>query len=77
MADRNNANENRRRRYHNYVVGDEMLIIAHKPTKMAPRATGPFTITQVHVNGTVTFQRSANVTERISIRRIKPYHRRA
>jgi putative ribosome biogenesis GTPase RsgA len=77
VADRNNLAENRRRRYKNYVVGDEVLIITHKPTKMAARATGPFVITQVHVNGTVTIQRRPNVFERISIRRIKPYIRRA
>ena len=76
LADKNNLNENRRRRYKNYNVGDEVLILAHNPNKMEPRAIGPFTIVQVHVNGTVTIQRRPNVTERISIRRLKPYHRR-
>ena len=77
VADKNNLAENRRRRYKNYNVGDEVLILAHKPNKMGARAFGPFTVVQVHVNGTVTIQRRANVTERISIRRIKPYIRRA
>ena len=77
IADRNNQVENRRRRYKNYNIGDEVLILAHKPTKLGARATGPFTIIQVHVNGTVTIQRRANVTERINIRRLKPYNRRA
>ena len=76
IADRNNLKENRRRRYKNYNIGDEVLILVHKPTKMGARAIGPYTITQVHVNGTVTIQRRANVTERINIRRIKPYNRR-
>ena len=76
VALRNNLAENSRRRYRNYRVGDEVLIIQHKPTKMAARAVGPFVITEVHVNGTVTIQRKANVFERISIRRIKPYNRR-
>ena len=76
VADCNNLAENRRHRYQNYVVGDEVLIITHKPTKMAARATGPFVITQVHVNGTVTIQRRPNVFERNSIRRLKPYIRR-
>ncbi|CAJ1950334.1 unnamed protein product [Cylindrotheca closterium] len=75
----NNVTENKRRRYKNYNIGDEVLILAHKPHKiiMGARATGPFTITtQVHVNGTVTIQRRNNVTELISIRRLKPYNRR-
>ena len=76
IADRNNALENRRRRHKNYNIGDEVLILAHNPTKMGARANGPFTITQVHVNGTVTIQRRPNVFERINIRRLKPYIRR-
>ena len=76
IANRNNLAENSRRRYKNYVVGDEVLIKVNNPTKMGARATGPFTITQVHVNGTVTIQRRPNVTERISIRRVVPYKRR-
>ena len=47
VATRNNANENRKRRYYNYQVGDEVLILSHQPTKMGAKATGPFTITQV------------------------------
>ena len=76
VADRNNALENRRRRHKNYNIGDEVLILAHNPTKMGARAIGPFVITQVHVNGTVTIRRRHNVFERINIRRIKPYIRR-
>jgi hypothetical protein len=38
-----------------------------KPTR------GPFTITKVHDNGTVTIDRG-NFHETINIRRIKPYH---
>ena len=39
------------------------------------RAVGPFTIEQVHANGTVTIMRRPNVYERINIRRIIPYTR--
>lgn len=77
VAIRNNTNENQRRRPKNYVVGDEVMVHTFKPHKMGARAEGPFVITQVHVNGTVTIQRRRNVFERISIRRIKPYIRRA
>ena len=67
--------ENRRRRPHEYNVGDQILIIAYKPNARAldPKATGPFTLTQVHTNGTVSFLRNAEVVERINIRRVKPY----
>ena len=41
---------------------------------MKPLFTGPYAITQVHTNGTVTIRLSDNVTERINIRWIKPYH---
>ena len=76
IAERNNLIENKRRTYHNYTAGDEIMVAAYQPTKMGARWLGPFTIIQVHVNGTVTFQRKPNVTERINIRRIKPYKRR-
>jgi len=39
---------------------------------MEPRATGPYTITRAHTNGSVTMQLNADTTERINIRRIKP-----
>jgi hypothetical protein len=37
------------------------------------RGQGPFSIIQVHANGTVTFQRTTgmHITERINIRHIK------
>ena len=42
---------------------------------MQERAIGPFRVTQVHVNGTVTIQRLENVFDRINVRRIRPYYR--
>jgi transposase InsO family protein len=66
---------NSRRISHDYQPNDEVLILAYKPDKLAPRATGPFRIIAVHTNGTVTIQRNTAVTERINIRRIRPYRR--
>ena len=66
---------NRKRISHDYRQGEEVLILAYKPDKLDARATGPFRIEQVHANGTVTIRRSAHVTERINIRRLKPYRR--
>ena len=75
VVNKNNLTENRRRRYKNYQVGDKVLTITPRPTKMQERASGPYTIVNVHVNGTVTIERRPNVYERLSIRRIKPYIR--
>jgi hypothetical protein len=47
--------------------------LKYNPSKLEDKAIGPFTIHQVHVNGTVTIQRTPYVRERINIRRIRPY----
>jgi hypothetical protein len=36
---------------------------------------GPFTIEHIHINGTVTIRRDPDTTERLSIRKIVPFHR--
>ena len=41
---------------------------------MEARYHGPYPIQQVHNNGTVTILHQPNITERINIRRIKPYY---
>jgi len=58
-----------------YVIGDEVLKLNYQPDKLEPRAVGPFPITRVHANGTVTIEISPGVLERINIRRLKPYRR--
>ena len=49
------------------------LKLVYKPDKLDPRAEGPYNITKIHTNGTVELELSEDVTERINIRRIKPY----
>ena len=66
---------NFRPRSYDYKVGDEILILLDNPTTLDDRGRGPYTIIQVHANGTVTFQRTMHITERVNIRRIKPFHR--
>ena len=61
------------RRHANYQPGDSILLLTDNPLSLQNRAFGPFLITQVHTNGTVTFQRSQFIQERINIRQIKPY----
>ena len=45
---------NRSRISYDYQPGDEVLVLVYKPDKLDLRATGPYRIEQVHVNGTVT-----------------------
>ena len=45
----------------------------HEYTKLGERWDGPFEINKVHVNGNVTVNLREGVTERLNIRRIKPY----
>ena len=66
---------NRKRIFVDYQPNDEVMVLTYKPTKLEPRAHGPFRVIQTHVNGTVTIRRNNAVTERINIRRIKPYRR--
>ena len=61
--------------FYDYRPGDEVLILAYKPDKLDPHATIPYLIEQVHINGTITIRRNAHVTERINIRRVRPYRR--
>ena len=41
---------------------------------MGEKYSGLYTITQVHVNGTITIQLGPDVTGRINIRRVISYH---
>ena len=73
LINQNLRRENRKRQRWDYQVGQQVLKRVHDPTKLGKRTAGPFEIKQVHVNGTVTMELRPGVTERINIRRIKPY----
>ena len=75
LIDENLRRENLKRRTYDYQAGQEVLLLVPDPDKLEPRAIGPFTIHQVHTNGTVSILRNPHVLERINIRRIKPYRR--
>ena len=73
----NNVNENKSRREHIYKVGDEALLLEDPSRKHGEnRYSGPYAITAVHDNGTVTLQSSkpngATVTQDWNIRQISP-----
>ena len=75
LVDQRLIEANRKRFSYDYQVGEEVLKLAYKPAKLDARATGPFVIQTVHTNGTLTIRLNATTTERISVRRVKPYKR--
>jgi len=68
----NNAQENQNRRDHDYAPGDQVLITKADYNKMEPSREGPYAITRVHANGTVTIQKG-HALQRINIRQCVPY----
>ena len=70
---KNNQYENARRIAHDYKVGDKVLLERHQARKMERPYDGPYVITNVYTNGTVTIKKGA-VYQRHNIRRIHPYH---
>ena len=64
---------NARRYRHDYCVGERVMKRRYEYVKLEDRWDGPYRIRQTHCNGNITIELSAGVTERISIRRVKPY----
>ena len=76
QVDKSNTLENKRRLDWDYKVNDKVLIIKKGIIcKVEDPNEGPYTITQVHTNGTVRIQRGA-ISERLHIRRLHPYFER-
>ena len=51
-----NIRENRHRVYHDYKVGDNVMLTINTAYKYETRYTGPFVITQCFTNGMVNLQ---------------------
>ena len=66
--------KNAKRIRFDYAQGQRVLKKRHKPNKLGLRTEGPYEITRVHTNGTITIQLRQGVTERINIRRVIPYN---
>jgi hypothetical protein len=58
---------------HDYQIGERVLFKVFAPKKLDARWHGPYEITRVHVNGTLTIRLNAHAVERVNVRRLKPY----
>ena len=63
----------KKRRTHDYIVGQKVLKLLVDLTKFSERTMGPYKIDRVHVIGTLTIERRPDSLERISIRRVIPF----
>jgi hypothetical protein len=72
-VNKDNSRENLTRLPFDYVIGGKVLIRKDGILRKAEiKYEGPYTITQVHCNGTLRIQRGS-VSERLNIRRLTPY----
>jgi len=70
----NNLRENRKRKEHRYRVGAKVLVANPPHQKFGgPEYEGPYVITAVNDNGTVTI-RKQTYFDTINMRQIKPYY---
>ena len=74
LINENLRRANKKRRRFDYAQNQKVLKKLHDPSKLGDRTTGPYKILQVHANGTITIELRPEVTERINIRRVIPYH---
>jgi hypothetical protein len=54
LIDYNLRHENNCHRNYDYRIGDQVLELLPEPNKLGHHTRGPFSILQVHTNGTVT-----------------------
>ena len=75
LTDKNIIHQSQCRFSHDYKIDEEVLLI-QDPTKLselAPHSFGPFCLTCVHTNGTITICHDIRL-ERINIPNVKPYY---
>jgi hypothetical protein len=59
--------ENQKWRRYDYIPQQRILKKTGKPRKLGIRTTGPYTILQTRVNGTVTIELQPGISERLNI----------
>ena len=67
LINTNLMRENKKRRRFDYQVNNKVLKKVHDPTKLGIRTEGPYKITRVHTNDTLTMELRPGITERINI----------
>eukprot|EP00956_Cyclotella_meneghiniana_P033400 scaffold95625_cov45-Cyclotella_meneghiniana.AAC.1 len=75
QTDRNHTDrENKTRVDWDYKVGDKVLVLKEGVLRKSETKYGkdPWTVSQVHTNGTIRIQRGTK-TERLNIRRVTPF----
>lgn len=73
LIDQRLIEANRKRFSFDYQIGQQVMKLVYKPSKLQHRAEGPYPIVAVHQNGTVTIQLTPTTIERLSVRRVRPY----
>ena len=73
-TDCENLKENAKRVDFDYQVGQKVMLINDGKIlrKAESKYLGPFTITDIHTNGTIRIQKGS-MSERLNIRRVTPY----
>ena len=75
---KDNERENSQRKHHIYKIGDKVLLKKDHLKiirKMEFRNEGPFQVTQVHKNGTLTItDEGSGVTTTLHLRRVRPFY---
>jgi hypothetical protein len=73
-TDLNREHKNSKQVDYDYKVGDKVLLTQEGITCKAesPYSKKPWTITTVHINGTIRIQRGTQ-SERLNIRRVTPF----
>ncbi len=69
----NLTQKNQKRRWYNYLPGQRVLKKRWKLRKLDARTSGPYRVLQTHVNGTITIELRAGVSERLNIWRVILY----
>ena len=78
LIDENLRRMNSRRNNYDYRVGDRVVELTKGrqtgglAPKMSPMYNGPYSVLQVHTNGTLTIQRTPTLIDRVNIRRLRP-----
>eukprot|EP00957_Ditylum_brightwellii_P079037 6011388-Ditylum_brightwellii.AAC.1 len=71
---KNNEQENKKRKTHNYQIGGKVMLKGNRATKYGTNAySRPYPIEQINNNGTVKI-RMNKVTDVVNLKNIKPYH---